>query len=81
MEHADEIAERTAAWAAELSREEVYHRCQAEGTPAAPVRDVAEVLAWEQPRARGFFRALDHPEAGRRAASRAASTSRRSSTT
>jgi benzylsuccinate CoA-transferase BbsF subunit len=29
------------------------------------VRDVAEVLAWEQARARGFFRELDHIEAGR----------------
>lgn len=65
MEHMDEIAARKDAWGETLTREEIYHRAQAEGTPAAPVRNVAEVLAWRQPRARGFFRDLDHPHAGR----------------
>ncbi len=65
MEHMDEIAARKDEWGKTLTREEIYHLAQAEGTPAAPVRDVAEVLAWRQPRARGFFRDLDHPHAGR----------------
>jgi crotonobetainyl-CoA:carnitine CoA-transferase CaiB-like acyl-CoA transferase len=65
MEHVDKISTHIETWASELSRDEVYHRAQSEGTPAAPVRDVAEVLAWEQARARGFFRELDHIEAGR----------------
>jgi crotonobetainyl-CoA:carnitine CoA-transferase CaiB-like acyl-CoA transferase len=64
MEHMDEIAARKAEWGESLRREEIYHLAQGEGTPAAPVRNVAEVLAWQQPRARGFFREIDHPCAG-----------------
>lgn len=65
MQRADEITPQIDAWAAGLSRDEIYHKVQAEGTPAAPVHDVAEVLAWQQAGARGFFRELDHSEAGR----------------
>ncbi len=65
MECADEINAHIDAWAAEHTRDEIYHAAQVEGTPAAPVRDVAEVLAWPQARARGYFRELDHSEAGR----------------
>jgi crotonobetainyl-CoA:carnitine CoA-transferase CaiB-like acyl-CoA transferase len=64
MEHADEIRPRVEAWAAELTRDEIYHRTQAEGTPAGPVRNVAEVRDWDQARARGFFVELNHAEAG-----------------
>ncbi len=64
VEHFDEIEQRKNDWAAGLLREEIYHAAQAEGTPAAPVRDVAEVRAWQQPRARGFFRSTEHPKAG-----------------
>jgi crotonobetainyl-CoA:carnitine CoA-transferase CaiB-like acyl-CoA transferase len=64
MEHMEEIAARKDEWGLELLREEIYHRAQAEGTPAAPVRDVAEVLAWRQPRERGFFRDMAHEGAG-----------------
>ncbi len=69
-EHADEVQAHLDEWAATRTREEIYHAAQAEGTPAAPVRNVAEVLAWQQARARGFFRELDffaepgHPETG-----------------
>jgi crotonobetainyl-CoA:carnitine CoA-transferase CaiB-like acyl-CoA transferase len=65
QEHNDEIQPRVEEWAAGLTRDEVYHRAQAEGTPAGPVRDVAEVMAWDQARARGFFAELDHVEAGK----------------
>jgi crotonobetainyl-CoA:carnitine CoA-transferase CaiB-like acyl-CoA transferase len=64
MEHADETAPHVQAWAAGLTRDEIYHRTQAEGSPSAPIRNVAEVSAWDQARARGFFVELDHPEAG-----------------
>lgn len=64
QEHADQIEEQVGAWAAGLTRDEIYHCVQAEGTPASPVRNVAEVMAWEQTKARGFFRELPHPEAG-----------------
>lgn len=65
MEHFDEIEAHKNAWVAELTREEIYHAAQGEGTPAAPVRNVAEVLDWVQLRARGFFRDLEHPVAGK----------------
>jgi len=65
MEHADEAAPHVQAWTAGLTRDEIYHRTQAEGTPSAPIRNVAEVRDWEQAKARGFFVELDHPEAGK----------------
>jgi len=65
MEHADEIRPHVEAWAAGLTRDEIYHRTQSEGTPSGPVRNVAEVRDWDQARARGFFVELDHPEAGK----------------
>lgn len=64
MEHFDEIATRKDEWGANLSAEEIYHAAQAEGTPAAPVRSVEDVLDWIQPRERGFFAEVDHPRAG-----------------
>ncbi len=65
MEHLQEIEAHKNAWAATRTRSEIYHAAQAEGTPAAPVHDLAEVLAWAQPRSRGFFREIEHPRAGR----------------
>ena len=65
QENRDEIRVHLEAWAAELTRDEIYHRLQAEGTPAGPVRNVAEVLEWEQAKARSAFVEIDHPEAGR----------------
>jgi len=65
MERADEAAPHVQAWAASLTRDEIYHRTQAEGCPSAPIRNVAEVRTWEQTRDRGFFVELDHPEAGK----------------
>ena len=65
VEHMEDIARRKDEWCGTRDREEIYHAAQAEGTPAAPVRDVAEVRAWRQPRARGFFHETPHPRAGR----------------
>jgi benzylsuccinate CoA-transferase BbsF subunit len=65
MEHVEEVEARKNEWASTRLREEIYHAAQAEGTPAAPVRNVAELLAWQQPRSRGFFRDLDYPGHGR----------------
>jgi crotonobetainyl-CoA:carnitine CoA-transferase CaiB-like acyl-CoA transferase len=64
QEHRDQIQPRIQEWAAGLTRDEIYHRLQAEGTPAGPVWTVAEVRAWPQARAREFFVSIDHPEAG-----------------
>lgn len=64
MAHFAEIAERKDEWGSSMLREDIYHAAQAEGTPAAPVRSVDEVLAWRQLRERGFFREVEHPRAG-----------------
>lgn len=64
MRHQEEVQRYVGAWASERTREEIHHALQARGTPAGPVRDVAEVMAWPQIRARGFFRELLHPKAG-----------------
>jgi len=64
MERQAEIQRHIADWAAEVTRDEIYHAAQAHRTPAGPVRDVREVMAWPQVRERGFFRELDHERAG-----------------
>lgn len=64
LEHRERMQPELEAWAAGLSRDEIYHRLQSEGAPAGPVRSVPEVLASPQTRARGFFAEVDHPEAG-----------------
>jgi crotonobetainyl-CoA:carnitine CoA-transferase CaiB-like acyl-CoA transferase len=64
QQHRDEIQPRLQEWAAALTRDEIYHRLQAEGTPVGPVWNVAEVCAWEQARARGSFVEIEHPDAG-----------------
>jgi len=63
-QHVDEARERTKEWSANLTRDEIYRRTQAEGTPTGPVRNVAEVRAWEQAQARGFFVPIEHEQAG-----------------
>jgi len=65
MANVEELSARKDEWAQTRTRNEIYHAAQAEGTPAAPVHDVAEVLAWPQAQARGFFKEIDHPRAGR----------------
>jgi crotonobetainyl-CoA:carnitine CoA-transferase CaiB-like acyl-CoA transferase len=65
MKNSERIRPEIEKWAAGLTRDEIYHRAQAEGTPVGPVRDVAEVRDWDQARERGFFAELDHQEAGR----------------
>ena len=62
---AEEIQRHIGEWAAGHTRDEIYHRAQANGTPVAPVRSVADVMEWAQARDRGFFRELEHPEVGR----------------
>jgi crotonobetainyl-CoA:carnitine CoA-transferase CaiB-like acyl-CoA transferase len=64
-EHRDKVQPYVDEWARGLTREEIYHRTQAEGSPSGPVRSVAEVREWEQARAREFFVEIDHPEAGK----------------
>ncbi len=47
-----------------MDRYEVFHRCQAEGVPAAPVMDEADAYADPQLQHQGFFRPLHSPHTG-----------------
>lgn len=60
----DELDERIGAWTALLDRNEVFHRCQTQGVPAAPVTDEADLHADPQLRHRGFFRPMASPHTG-----------------
>ncbi len=55
-EHHDEIDELIGAWTAELTPYEVFHLCQAQRVPAAPVLHELEALADPHLRDRGMFR-------------------------
>jgi crotonobetainyl-CoA:carnitine CoA-transferase CaiB-like acyl-CoA transferase len=60
----DELDRALSDWTKDLDRYEIFHRCQAEGVPAAPVMDEAD--AYEDPQLRyyGFFRPLHSPHTG-----------------
>jgi crotonobetainyl-CoA:carnitine CoA-transferase CaiB-like acyl-CoA transferase len=64
-QYRDQIQPHIEEWAAGCTSEDVYRRAQEAGVPLGPVRTVAEVMAWEQARERGFFAEIEHPEAGR----------------
>ncbi|MDH4145732.1 MAG: CoA transferase [Acidimicrobiia bacterium] len=61
----EEVDELVAAWSSTRDRDEVWAVCREHHVPAAPVRDLPEVLADQHLRDRGFLRDLDHPELGR----------------
>jgi crotonobetainyl-CoA:carnitine CoA-transferase CaiB-like acyl-CoA transferase len=63
--HRDELQPYIEDWAAGYTAEEIYRLGQQANVPVGPVRSVAEVMAWEQARQRGFFAGIEHPEAGR----------------
>ena len=65
QDHRDEIRGRIDEWAADLTRDEIYHLTQTQGVPVGPVRNVAEVRDWDQAKARDFFVELEHPDAGK----------------
>ncbi len=52
-------------WIQEHSVTELYHAAQARRVPLAPVSTMADLLASEHLKSRGFFAVLDHPQAGR----------------
>jgi crotonobetainyl-CoA:carnitine CoA-transferase CaiB-like acyl-CoA transferase len=64
-EYPDEVDALLSPWLRARSREELLGIFLERGIPFAVVRDAAGVAACPQLRARGFFVALDHPEAGR----------------
>jgi crotonobetainyl-CoA:carnitine CoA-transferase CaiB-like acyl-CoA transferase len=61
----DEVDDLVGAWSATLDREALWAACRAHRVPAAPVRDLTEVLADAHLHERGFLVEVDHPELGR----------------
>jgi crotonobetainyl-CoA:carnitine CoA-transferase CaiB-like acyl-CoA transferase len=55
------VGERTE----ERDRDRLFHHLQAAGVPAGPVLTESQALSDPHLAARGYFRELDHPEAGR----------------
>ena len=53
------------AWLSQHPKAWLYHEGQAHGVPLAPYSTPAEVFHSPQQRARGFYVAVDHPQAGR----------------
>ena len=64
LRHDDELSAEVFAWAEGVTKREAYERAGAARAPISPVNTVADVLASEHLRARGFFHEVAHPEAG-----------------
>ncbi|MEM6703973.1 MAG: CoA transferase [Acidobacteriota bacterium] len=62
--HLLEIAPDIDAWAAEQSRDDLYHRAAKLGIPVGPIHDAQDVLDSPQLAARDYFATMDHPKAG-----------------
>lgn len=62
--HAAEIDALVGAWAAGLTREEAYRAARRARVPAAPVRDLVEVMHDEHMHARGMLQHHRHRELG-----------------
>ena len=62
--HGPEINERLREWSQGHAKEWLYQQGQAAGVPIAPYYTPGEVFESVHQRERGFFQALDHPEAG-----------------
>jgi len=62
--HHDELDTLLAAWTATLTPDEVFHRCQANGVPAAPVLHDTEAFDDPHLRARGMFAPNSCPDTG-----------------
>ena len=60
----DELATVIGAWTQGRSKHAAAEALQAEGVPAAPVQKADDALASPYLAARGFFRMIEHPEAG-----------------
>ena len=63
--HMAETDAAVEAWAADLTRAEIFAATGAHRVPSAPVRDLQEVLANEHMKGRGMLEEIDHPRLGR----------------
>ena len=65
MVNNDALLEIVAAFFLEHDRHWLYREGQRRAIPLVPIPSIAEVLEWEQTRARGFFETIDDPELGK----------------
>jgi len=63
--HMAETDAAVEAWAANLTRAEIFAATGAHRVPSAPVRDLQEVLENEHMKGRGMLEVIDHPSLGR----------------
>lgn len=61
----DALLEIVAEFFLKHDRQWLYHEGQDRAVPLVPIPSVAEVLEWEQTKARGFFEMLDDPALGK----------------
>ena len=59
-----EINPRVQKWVRQFKKDELFHKLQANGVPAAPVATTEDLAKSAQMAERGFFQEIDHPEAG-----------------
>jgi crotonobetainyl-CoA:carnitine CoA-transferase CaiB-like acyl-CoA transferase len=64
LQHREALDELIATWTREHEHYALMHTLQAEGIAAQAVLNMAELLNDPHYRARGFFQAVQHPEAG-----------------
>lgn len=60
----DELSAQFFVWAGSVTKREAYERAGRARAPISPVNTVADLLGSTHLNARGFFREIDHPEAG-----------------
>jgi len=64
MRHGEEINAIIKAWAADLTKEEIYCRVAPSGCPTAPFSTPEDLFRSPQLKERRFFEEIDHPKAG-----------------
>ena len=64
LKHGAELLREIAPWAAQFTREELFHALNQDGSPTCYFPDTAEVVASPQMESRGFFAKLEHPNLG-----------------
>ena len=63
--HRGQVDELIGGWTATLGKEKVFETMRRHHVPAAPVRDLVEVMNDPHMHGRGMLHWVDHPEAGR----------------
>lgn len=63
--HLLEIAPLIDDWMLTQKKDELHHKAAQKGIPIGPINTAADVMTNKQYKARGYFREVDHPKAGK----------------